>query len=86
MKHTMYLIVDSGGNARVRKSAGSIALNEVAFKITVEIPTRREVLGDIMLSIPEPPDAGIEIDPELYGALIPRAASSESAASLDGRT
>ena len=72
MIHTAYLIVSSNGSMRVVKQRPHLAINEVAFTLKVELPTPRKILGDILLTVPPPPDAGIEIDPEIYDALVPR--------------
>lgn len=74
MKHTAYLIVDSRGGMRIRKSrpyAREVGANEVYFKIVVDVPEVRGAIGEFLLTVPPMPDVGVEVDQEVYDALIP---------------
>lgn len=59
MKVTRYLIIDPmRGDARTTKRRPQPLWGEVVYRLHINIPDKwSEVLGDIDLTLPEPPDS-----------------------------
>lgn len=58
---TWYLIVDSHGEVRIRKTA-QLAWNEVAYKLTIRVPDSwGKVLGEFAVTMPEAPLPDIDL-------------------------
>ena len=52
--YTKYLIFDNGGNVRVTATTRRLAYNEVAYKLTVNVPNTWGTLqGEVNFDLPE---------------------------------
>lgn len=63
-----YLVVRADGDMRVLKKSVRLSIDEVAFPLTVSIPSTwgRVQRTSIEVALPEPPDARVTVgDPEL---------------------
>lgn len=60
MKFQRFLIVRSDGEMRIMKRASGLSWDEVAFRVTVNIPEGwGRVRGDIEITMPEPPTEAV---------------------------
>ena len=63
MEFTQYLIVKADGSCSVRKTPRNLGLDEVAFRLNINLPDAwGEVVGDIDVQLPEPPTTEIVQD------------------------
>ena len=63
MKVSSYLIVDSHGSMRLKKSANGLAPGEIAVQINLTIPTAPQVAATVDIDLPAPPDdVDVEVD------------------------
>jgi hypothetical protein len=62
VKLERFLIISAGGETRVVHRMPALALDEFAYRLTVEIPDSwASVLGEITVRLPDP-DPSIELD------------------------
>lgn len=70
MKVNGFLVVRADGSMRITKKRAALRLNEVAFPLSVNIPTTwgRVQTSTIEVVMPEPPEARVTIGaPEMDG-------------------
>ena len=64
MKVSSYLIVDSHGGMRLKKSANGLAPGEIAVQINLNIPSAPKVAAVVEVDLPAPPEE-IDVDIEV---------------------
>lgn len=66
MRLTRYLIIRNGVDLRAVVNLPDLAANEIAIKVTIDVPQPPRIVANIDITLPEPPPAFAEATVEPY--------------------
>lgn len=66
MKIIRYIVIRNGTDARIISKYPKLEANEVAIKVTIDAPQPPRIIGEVNITLPEPPPAFVDASVEPY--------------------
>ena len=62
MRLVRWIVIRNGNDTRLVTRRPSLDLNEVAVRVTIDAPSPPRIVGEVTITLPEPPPTAVAIE------------------------